>query len=262
MHSHTVHLALSALLIWCTVCGYRWGLDSFRGLPAEVTGREAASTRSLWRKGAFASDPRDKLTRQLGGPSRVDWIAGFFNESLRDDDLVRRRKLKPARYIDMDADIYVSSRDALDFFFRNRLARPGTLIGYDDWWVLPCGPGEASTSPLDVGEGRAHAEVAAKFGVHFACVAAGCLPPPSDDAEAPTTLFTWGALFLVVAIDGTRKSHDIGFPANFSSDELAAYKRHVPSCTCRAVAKRERECMFGRVETRIGGRGGGPERAG
>ncbi len=35
---------------------------------------------------------------------------------------------------------------------------PGSVIGYDDFWVLPCGAGNEPW-PLAVGEGRAHVEV-------------------------------------------------------------------------------------------------------
>jgi hypothetical protein len=35
--------------------------------------------------------------------------------------------------------------------FRNHLIQPGTFIGYDDMWVLPCAN---DIGPLTVGEGK------------------------------------------------------------------------------------------------------------
>ena len=44
----------------------------------------------------------------------------------------------PASYIDVDCDIYTGSIQALEWAFRSGVAQVGTVIGYDDWWVMPC----------------------------------------------------------------------------------------------------------------------------
>jgi len=136
-----------------------WGFDSFEGLPAS-----AEEHVSEWHPGKYRDDPRARLFDDLGGATRHGWVGGFYETSLAasEDAQVAARGMAPAAYIDMDCDLYASAKNALDFFFRNELAVPGTLIGYDDWWVLPCGQGNAAAGvgPLSVGEGRAHAEAA------------------------------------------------------------------------------------------------------
>jgi len=93
-----------------------WGFDSFEGLPdsTEEYVRE-------WHAGKYRDDPRARLFEPLGGEESHGWVAGFYNESLAPalDGQVARRGMAPARYIDMDCDLYESTRDALDFFFRN-----------------------------------------------------------------------------------------------------------------------------------------------
>lgn len=122
----------------------------------------------------------------------------------------------------MDCDLYASTQAALDFFFRNELLVVGSVLGYDDWWVLPCGSGNAHLHPLDVGEGRAHREAALKWGVTFECIAGPCFDHSAAGAGAAAEGVdgangcgawlrdsAWGVLFRVVSIDahqGTAKS--------------------------------------------------------
>ena len=82
------------------------------------------------------------------------------------------------QFIDIDSDLYTSTKQALTWMFRNQLVVPGTLVGYDDWVATP--------PPLySKGESRAHAEIAQEFGVQFELVRAVCrgdrsrLRPPS-----------------------------------------------------------------------------------
>ena len=62
--------------------------------------------------------------------------------------------MKPALYVDIDADLYSSSLQALEWLFRMGLIVPGTVIGYDDW-----------TFGGPQGEQRAHREVMKRHGV-------------------------------------------------------------------------------------------------
>ena len=78
-----------------------------------------------------------------------------------------------------------------------RIIVPGTMVGYDDWWVLPCGKGNEALSPLDVGEGRAHAEMAIKYDVEFMCAAGPCAMPKSSGCDKHNT---WGPIFVVLSI--------------------------------------------------------------
>ena len=113
----------------------------------------------------------------------------------------------------------------------------GTLLGYDDWWVVPCnkryrGRGErgrpdtrSNVDPLTVAEGLGHAEMAQKYGVHFACVAGPCRPPPVDSATCDL-YNNWAPIFLVTAV-GASVPHD-GF--EFSSAEVASWKAGIRVC--------------------------------
>eukprot|EP00966_Prymnesium_polylepis_P255203 5896233-Prymnesium_polylepis.1 len=80
-----------------------WGLDSFKGLP------DSAEETSGWAAGKWSADPRAIVVEQIKnatalphlGPGRVQWVKGFYNESLT-DSIVTERGMKPARYVDID----------------------------------------------------------------------------------------------------------------------------------------------------------------
>ena len=140
-----------------------FGFDSFLGLPSNFLGSE----RGLWSPGQFASDPRVRLKRELGREAPVHFVSGFFNESLQ-LGLGRQFGMQPAKYVDIDVDLYSSTSQVLDFMFGSGLIRAGTLVGYDDWWSVPCRCGWGSSngappSPLETGEGLAHAEAARRY---------------------------------------------------------------------------------------------------
>ena len=140
-----------------------FGFDSFLGLPSNFLGSE----RGLWSPGQFASDPRVRLKRELGREAPVHFVSGFFNESLQ-LGLAREFGMQPAKYVDIDVDLYSSTSQVLDFMFGSGLIRAGTLVGYDDWWSVPCRCGWGSSngappSPLETGEGLAHAEAARRY---------------------------------------------------------------------------------------------------
>ena len=193
-----------------------WGFDSFRGLPTEAPG---LLTPEVWQAGAFAPNasrmsarfaPLDamKVTSELGGEAadgvlqtngatlfssgRVTIIPGFFDESLT-AELAHRLLSRSGRasFIDIDSDLYLSARAALDFIFTHRIARVGTVIRYDDWWTLPCaaqhrvnrnssravkgvGPGHVSGIASFGGEPLAHIEAAQRYRVSFACACGPC----------------------------------------------------------------------------------------
>jgi hypothetical protein len=68
--------------------------------------------------------------------------------------------MRPALFVHIDADIYVSAYQALDWLCARRLLVAGSVVGYDDW-LEP-----ASGAPAE-GEARAHAEVTAKYGLRW-----------------------------------------------------------------------------------------------
>ena len=152
--------------------------DSFQGLPSETAN---ISRPSVWHVGAYAA-PRTKLERSIESlnlsADRYSIHDGWFKDTLKAEH-VASGVFKPAAYIDIDADLYSSTYEVLDFLFAHKLIVPGTLIGYDDW-----GDTEAWTA----GESRAHKEIIAKYDARCA------------------QLFSWGQhplmrkLFLVVSV--------------------------------------------------------------
>jgi len=183
-----------------------WGYDSFEGLP-ETVGSERVPE---WSKGAYAHDPRQHYLRRYG--SDMAFVPGFYGKSLT-AGLAAERRMRPAMYIDIDCDLYSSTLESLDWAFASKIAVPGTVIGFDDWWNIPCGPTDEATSPVAVGEGRALAEVSRKYGVELLCMAGPCrymLPRTTDETSltGPWSLApnlhtwpdAWGVLMLVVSV--------------------------------------------------------------
>jgi hypothetical protein len=197
---------------------FMYGFDSFSGLPEEAEGH---GKQSGWSMGNLNSgDVRKSLKEQLGGPAKVAFVKGYFNESLT-PTLAGRLGMKPASYIDVDADLYISTKQALAWMFENGLVVPGTVVGYDDWWTNPCSIGGEGISPLDTGEGKAHAEVANEFGVVFRCVAGGC--------RAQLACQAWGAIFVVENILGKGVSGgDHGF--HMTRREITTWKAAEKVC--------------------------------
>jgi hypothetical protein len=209
-----------------------YGFDSFEGLPDEAP---EAGEQKNWPKGSFnAGDIRQKLLPKLGGPSKVKFVKGFYNETLT-PELVKENKMMPAAYVDIDADLYVSSKQALTWVFEHGLAVPGTFFGYDDWWINPCSPGGENLSPLETSEGKAHAEIANEFGVVFRCVAGGCQASPSCQAS--------GTIFVVEKIMGKGMSGgDHGF--HMTASEIQEYQH--TDLQCKQIRKDYKHAGFNR----------------
>ena len=88
--------------------------------------------------------------------------------------------MRTARYVDVDCDFYDSTLEAMEWMYRSELIVPGTLIGFDDWWTIPCAtPEGAAWQPSETGEWRAFAEMARKYGVRLQCVGGACRMPPA-----------------------------------------------------------------------------------
>ena len=158
-----------------------WGFDSFLGLPEEQEGRAGGRG---WRVGAYSLSCEHRRNRSAfkghdhlyhgrcdgeagrahavkqverkldAGRLRMRIVPGFFNETLT---ARLARGAHPAWYVDLNADLFVSTRQALAWLFGNNLARPGTLLMYDDWF----------NTPFLEGESRAHVETARDFGAIF-----------------------------------------------------------------------------------------------
>jgi len=152
-----------------------WGFDSFEGLPET----EEQNIRD-WKVHAYRDDPR----KNLKAYKNFKFVSGYFNVSLTDEIASQMRS---ANYIDIDVDLFESSITALGFMFRNKIAVPGTYIGYDDIWVQPC---SNHVHPLHVAEGKAHKIIADTFHVEFECMNKACQRKPSG----------WGPVFRVKTV--------------------------------------------------------------
>lgn len=150
--------------------------DSFEGLPEET---KEPITQECWHKGGFNASEKlnansvdecvekvNSIVRQQADFSNTDlvYVPGFFEDTLT-DDLVQKLDMKPAAFVDLDADIYSSTYTALDFMFRNGLIQRGTLLAYDDWGGTPGWQTYAD------GESRAHEEICSKYRVQAHCIA-------------------------------------------------------------------------------------------
>lgn len=96
---------------------------------------------------------------------RARFVGGFYNETLTPQ---LAQQALPARYVDIDCDLYVSTVSVLRWLCQHRLLRAGSLIGYDDWFETPF---------LRGGESMAHLEVASEHLIHFELIAhshSGC----------------------------------------------------------------------------------------
>lgn len=148
-----------------------WGLDSFQGLPNEHKS-ELRSTHSSaeWQQGTFnAADMFkthsysaliSKISAYVDDP-HVQFVRGYYNESCTTELAVRMR---PALFVDIDVDLYISTVQAMSFLLENKLLVVGSLVGYDDW---PAG-GRAG------GEQRAHREITRKFGLQWRNIVPHC----------------------------------------------------------------------------------------
>lgn len=147
-----------------------WGFDSFQGVPEEDSSTELGHP--TWRPGGWS--PADALRtydvdvlmsriRNRINHTRVVLVPGFFNESLPKMDL---RSVRPPLVVDVDCDLYISARQALDWVFGSGLACPGMLVRYDDWFDSGDG-GEAlgfhPGSWKQIGEVRAHHEITQRY---------------------------------------------------------------------------------------------------
>lgn len=120
-----------------------WGFDSFQGIPAEAAEEQANHWTPHFRPGGYsAADALGeyslaKLTERVGATVRranprvnLTFVPGYFNESLTPALL---RRLRPALYVDVDVDIYLSTVQCLGWMLANKLIVPGTFVRYDDW---------------------------------------------------------------------------------------------------------------------------------
>ena len=103
----------------------RWdGFDSFQGLPANV----GAGRIQGWGGGRYST--HGKLPEV---PEHVHLHVGWFNETLPpflDDQLATGRRM--VAFMNMDADLYLSTIAVFDAVFSRCMHRNGTVISFDE----------------------------------------------------------------------------------------------------------------------------------
>lgn len=106
------------------------GFDSFRGFP-KPKGVDKKLLRFKHGEDAYGQQiVESNLRKWCRFPTRVTLISGFFDKSLTPS----RRKALPlqkARIINVDCDMYESTKDVLSFV--TPLLQQGTVILFDDW---------------------------------------------------------------------------------------------------------------------------------
>ena len=87
----------------------------------------------------------------------------------------------------MDADIYLSAMQALDFLFAHKLIVPSTFVRYDDWPRTNSTHGPFAGTNYR-GQARAHYELSQKWDVRWRFVAKGVVQVISigSDVCAPS----------------------------------------------------------------------------
>ena len=159
--------------------GHVWGFDSFHGMPDEDKSlmRNMHKNDNQWAQGGLNASRilrapnwptlRHTLVRNIGYEHhKTHLVRGFYNESLRGGiTLARRHGMRPAFLIDIDCDLYTSTKQALTFMLSTGLLVPGTYVYYDDYslkhWSYP-----ASKYPFKE-ERLAHEEVTNEYGLSW-----------------------------------------------------------------------------------------------
>lgn len=143
---------------------FEWatGFDSFQGLPANTEGNPD------WPEGAFNSvkDTGFSSAQQIMDYiyKKIDFenlilIEGFFDKTLTPEaGVIYKDK---ASYIHLDCDLFSSTKTCLDWILKYRVAKPGCLFRYDDWYGYSnCG-----------GQRAAHQLCSHKYNANFDSVA-------------------------------------------------------------------------------------------
>lgn len=131
--------------------GHFWGFDSFEGLPKEDP---KVWHNPEWPEHAFnvqkdfglhsvdeAMAFVHKNLESVNLDNNVTLIPGYFSDTCNEENW-RELQMEPAHYIHIDADIYISSYQALEFCFEHWIASDGTLIRFDDIASTPKNAGQ------------------------------------------------------------------------------------------------------------------------
>tara|TARA_B110000858_G_scaffold8167_2_gene8759 strand:+ start:2453 stop:3151 length:699 start_codon:yes stop_codon:yes gene_type:complete len=112
------------------ICGndcHIFAFDSFEGLPEKWrAGKTASFEQKFTKKGAFGMGGHVPRL----GLKNVAYSVGLFNQTL--PSFFKSMSDKPASFLHIDGDLYVSARDVLCGFEEKNMLRNGTVIVFDE----------------------------------------------------------------------------------------------------------------------------------
>ena len=167
-----------------TKCGQIYGFDSFEGIPPETreeaeSWHDGKSYKTHFLEGGYSAaaalkdtsmnNVMTQVAKNVGHKHHVTLIGGYFNETCNVHTM-KRYSMKPALYVDMDADIYLSAIQSLDWMLASKLIVPGTILRYDDWPKRNATRGPHAGTNF-YGQARAHYELSEKYDVTWSLVA-------------------------------------------------------------------------------------------
>lgn len=134
-----------------------FGFDSWIGLPKAEDGEEYDPE---WVEGCYSAckylgvDDRDEAQRIIQERlPEATLIGGFFSATLN-EETARLSDMGPASLVNIDVDLYSSTRDVLQFIISNSILTVGTVVRYDDWGY-------------EKGNKRAHDEAVVRYNLNF-----------------------------------------------------------------------------------------------
>lgn len=133
--------------------GKVFGFDSWQGLPNTKHEEwfafdwEPGSFNGLKEFGVNTVEELLPLLKEKIGHD-VTFISGWYKDTLN-KETAEKHKMTQAGYVNIDVDLYSSTKEVLNFCFDNGIIGVGTVIRYDDW--MSCGPQE--------GNQKAHSEI-------------------------------------------------------------------------------------------------------
>lgn len=113
------------------------GFDSFEGLPEKSS---AADDHPDWNRGTFAYDEdyvRKKVSATRFPADQIEFVKGFYDESLT-ESLADRLKSLPPAIITIDVDYYSSTAQVLEFV--RPLLQSGAVFYFDDLYSFHLHP--------------------------------------------------------------------------------------------------------------------------
>lgn len=141
-----------------------YGFDSFEGLPQETNNMIIEGDH--WKVGAFSACDALKIwdwnilhkqiLQTIGHEEDTTLIKGYFSESLT-QKLVMTHNFRPALFVHIDVDLYISTIQVLEWMVKNKLLIKNTIIRYDDILKVP----------ENTGELLAHSQICEKYNIKY-----------------------------------------------------------------------------------------------